>query len=206
MAAKKKKLCERVWSTLSEIRVFERGYVSKKQGLNYVQWSYAMECLKTAFPDSDVSWREWDGLDHLLYPNGSAVVEAIITIRDGGEEVTAKFPLPVLDYRNKAIENPNAMDVNTAKMRAFVKAMGTLGFGLNVYQGHEHDGVAEQADPAEALEALKKTCDDAGLDLRLVEDFVQMNKSASMADLEAKDIFSLQVYVSNNPSKFRKDA
>ena len=143
MAAKKNKLCERVWSKFGEIRVFESGHVSKKGGLNYVKWSYALECLKTAFPDSDVSWREWDGLDHLLYPGGSAIVEAIITIRDGGEELVTKFPLPVMDFRNKAIKNPDAMAVNTAKMRAFVKAMAALGFGLNVYHGHEGDGVAD---------------------------------------------------------------
>ncbi len=156
MAAKKNKLCERVRSTFSEIRVFERGYVSKKQGLNYVKWSYALECLKTAFPDSDVSWREWDGLDHLLYPSGSAIVEAIITIRDGGEELVTKFPLPVLDHRNKAIVNPNAMDVNTAKMRAFVKAMSTLGFGLNVYHGHGDDGIADNEADAEVAGSQKR--------------------------------------------------
>jgi len=213
MAAKKNKLCERVRSTFSEIRVFERGYVSKKQGLNYVKWSYALECLKTAFPDSDVSWREWDGLDHLLYPSGSAIVEAIITIRDGGEELVTKFPLPVLDYRNKAIENPNAMDVNTAKMRAFVKAMSTLGFGLNVYHGHDDDGEAaariarsqKQTNPTEAIKEFKKACDDEGLDFGLVEDFVQMKRGALITELNSADIAGLKARVMNEKDKFRKD-
>ena len=211
MAAKKNKLCERVRSTFGEVRVFERGYVSKKQGLNYVKWSYALECLKAAFPDSDVSWREWDGLDHLLYPSGSAIVEAIITIRDGGEELVTKFPLPVLDYRNKAIENPNAMDVNTAKMRAFVKAMGTLGFGLNVYHGHEGDGIADgeasarMANPADAIKDLKKACDDEGLDFGLVEDFVQMKRGALITELNSADIAGLKARVMNEKDKFRKD-
>jgi hypothetical protein len=45
--------------------------------------------------------------------------------------------LPVLDYRNKPISNPNAMDNNTAIMRCLVKAIALHGLGLYIYSGED---------------------------------------------------------------------
>ena len=101
------------------------------------------------------------------------------------------------------------MDVNTAKMRAFVKAMGTLGFGLNVYHGHEGDGIADNEAtpiaPAEAIKDLKKACADEGLDFGLVEDFVQMKRGVLVTELASADIAGLKTRVMNDKDKFRKD-
>ena len=38
---------------------------------------------------------------------------------------------------NKAIPNPNAMDVNTAMMRCLVKTISLFGIGLYIYAGED---------------------------------------------------------------------
>jgi hypothetical protein len=45
--------------------------------------------------------------------------------------------LPVLNHQNKAISNPNAMDVNTAMQRCLAKAIALHGIGLYIYAGED---------------------------------------------------------------------
>jgi len=43
--------------------------------------------------------------------------------------------LPVLDHKNKAITNPNAFDINSARMRCLVKCLAMHGLGHYIYSG-----------------------------------------------------------------------
>lgn len=45
--------------------------------------------------------------------------------------------LPVMDYRNKPIPNPDAFAVNTAIMRCMTKALSLHGLGLYIYAGED---------------------------------------------------------------------
>jgi hypothetical protein len=45
--------------------------------------------------------------------------------------------LPVMDYRNKAIPNPDAFAVNTAMQRCLAKAIALHGLGLYIYAGED---------------------------------------------------------------------
>jgi hypothetical protein len=45
--------------------------------------------------------------------------------------------LPVMDHRNKAIQKPNAFEVNTAMQRCLVKAIALHGLGLYIYAGED---------------------------------------------------------------------
>ena len=45
--------------------------------------------------------------------------------------------LPVMDFRNKAIANPDAMSVNTAMQRCLAKAIALHGLGLYIYTGED---------------------------------------------------------------------
>lgn len=45
--------------------------------------------------------------------------------------------LPVMDHRNQAIKNPDAVAVNKAMMRCLVKAIACHGLGLEVYAGED---------------------------------------------------------------------
>jgi len=56
--------------------------------------------------------------------------------------------LPVMDYRNKAILNPDAFAVNTAIMRCMTKALALHGLGLYLYSGED---VPEEGDKSEKI-------------------------------------------------------
>ena len=45
--------------------------------------------------------------------------------------------LPVIDFRNPAILNPNAYEVNTAMQRCLAKAISLHGIGLYIYAGED---------------------------------------------------------------------
>ena len=45
--------------------------------------------------------------------------------------------LPVMNYRNQAIQNPNAYEVNTAMQRCLAKAISLHGIGLYIYAGED---------------------------------------------------------------------
>jgi hypothetical protein len=57
------------------------------------------------------------------------------TVNAFGKSMTAQ--LPVMDYRNKAIQNPDAMSVNTAMQRCLAKAIALHGLGLYLYAGED---------------------------------------------------------------------
>ena len=65
--------------------------------------------------------------------NGTAMVFFTVTMFD--KPMTCQ--LPVMDYRNKAILNPDAFAVNTAIMRCMTKALALHGLGLYLYSGED---------------------------------------------------------------------
>ena len=60
-----------------------------------------------------------------------------------------------LDYKNKAIPNPDAMAVNTAMQRALAKAIALHGIGLYIYAGEDLPQ-AESTTQDELEEIIKK--------------------------------------------------
>ncbi|NDA09065.1 MAG: DUF1071 domain-containing protein, partial [Alphaproteobacteria bacterium] len=50
---------------------------------------------------------------------------------------TQSMWLPVMDNRNNAIANPNARQINDARMRCVTKCLGLHGLGLYIYAGQE---------------------------------------------------------------------
>jgi hypothetical protein len=76
--------------------------------------------------------------------NGTAMVFVTVTMFD--KPMTCQ--LPVMDYRNKAIPNPDAFAVNTAIMRCMTKALALHGLGLYLYSGED---VPEEGDKFEKI-------------------------------------------------------
>ena len=50
---------------------------------------------------------------------------------------TMKMHLPVMDNRNQAIKNPDAVAVNKAMMRCLAKAVACFGIGLYIFSGDD---------------------------------------------------------------------
>ncbi len=62
-------------------------------------------------------------------------VMVFCTVNAFGKSMTSQ--LPVMDYRNKAVPNPDAFAVNTAMQRALTKAIALHGLGLSLYVGED---------------------------------------------------------------------
>ena len=102
-------------------------HIEKKNGLSYLSWAWAVDQLLLL--DSDASWE---------YGEPKKFGETLMvfcTVRAFGKRRTAQ--LPVMDYYNRAIPNPDAYQVNTAMQRCLAKAISLHGIGLYIYAGED---------------------------------------------------------------------
>jgi hypothetical protein len=107
-------------------------HTEKKGNLTYLSWAWAWaEALKA---DPDASYKiEMFGDKCFMDINGTAMV--FVTVTMFGKPMTCQ--LPVMDFRNKAIQLPDAFAVNTAIMRCMTKALSLHGLGLYIYAGED---------------------------------------------------------------------
>jgi len=105
--------------------------------LTYLSWPYAVKQLRMVCPDA-----RWDVV---RFDNGNGVREPYLATKTGYyvevavtvDDLTLSQIHPVLDKRNKAIQEPDAFDINTSIQRCLVKAIALHGLGLGVYAGED---------------------------------------------------------------------
>lgn len=102
-------------------------HIEKKNGLSYLSWAWAVDTLLSHDPAATWTYDEPKTFGKTLM--------VFCTVKAFDKSMTAQ--LPVLDYRNQAIENPNAMQVNTAMQRCLAKAIALHGIGLYIYAGED---------------------------------------------------------------------
>jgi Protein of unknown function (DUF1071) len=107
-------------------------HTEKKNGLTYLSWAWAWAEVLMADPKASFKV-EMFGDKCFMDINGTSMVWVTVTMFD--KPITCQ--LPVMDYRNKAIPNPDAFQVNTAIMRCLTKAIGLHGLGLYIYAGED---------------------------------------------------------------------
>ena len=107
------------YQDLRKIDVSE--HTELKGRFTYLSWSWAVDTLL----QHDES-ATWGYADPMTLPDGSMMV--FCTVQAFGKNVTAQ--LPVIDFKNQAIKNPNAMQLNTAMQRCLAKAISLHGIGL----------------------------------------------------------------------------
>lgn len=107
-------------------------HVEKKNNLTYLSWAWAWAEALKADPKAVFKVEMFDGKCYMDI-NGTAMVWVTVTIFD--KPMTCQ--LPVMDYRNKPIPEPDAFQVNTAIMRCMAKALALHGLGLYIYAGED---------------------------------------------------------------------
>jgi len=158
----KKRELSLIWEKLSSIDV--SAHTSDKNGLTYLSWAWAWKVLKDHYPEASFEYREYEGpresglpmLDHLIYPDGTALVECTVHIGDSFQVMS----LPVMDYRNNAIVTPDSRAVSDAKQRALTKTIAMFGLGLYIYAGEDlpdksKDDKPKSAKPRKAAASKK---------------------------------------------------
>jgi hypothetical protein len=118
-------MTESNYTKLASINVNDK--IEKKNNLSYLSWAWAVDQLLRADPLAHWTYGEpvrWND-----------TVMVFCTVTAFGKPMTAQ--LPVMDYKNKAISNPDAFAVNTAMQRCLAKAIALHGLGLYIYAGED---------------------------------------------------------------------
>lgn len=113
------------YAEIRKINVNE--HIEKKNGLSYLSWAWAVDQLLMLDPKATWEYAEPKQFGETLM--------VFCTVTAFGKPMTAQ--LPVMDYRNKAIPNPDAFAVNTAMQRCLAKAIALHGLGLYIYAGED---------------------------------------------------------------------
>jgi len=158
---------QEIWTTLSKIDV--SAHTEEKGHLTYLSWAWAWGILKDNYPEAHYKFKTFkraDGTeaDVMTYEDETCSVHCIVEIGAEYEEMW----LPVMDYKNNAIQNPDARAISDSKMRCLTKCIGVFGLGHYIYAGEdlprEPDTTKKPAKQAKKKETTKvsnkKTEDD----------------------------------------------
>jgi hypothetical protein len=110
---------------LRKINVNEK--IEKKGKFSYLSWSWAVDQLLQQDPAAT-----WTYGDPVYFAETLMVFCSVTAF---GKTMTAQ--MPVINNQNKAIQNPDAMAVNTAMQRCLVKAIALHGLALYIYSGED---------------------------------------------------------------------
>jgi hypothetical protein len=106
--------------------------------MTYLSWAYAWTEVLKADPAATWKvelWGDGTGMGQTVLMNFGDSAMVWVTTTIFGKAITCQ--LPVLDYRNKPVANPDAMAINTAIMRCLVKSIAMQGLGLYIYAGDD---------------------------------------------------------------------
>ena len=117
-------------------------HIEKKGKLSYLSWAWAVDTLLQNDPTAT-----WEYGEPKTFGKTMMV---FCTVEAFNKKMTAQ--LPILDFYNKAVENPDAMQVNTAMQRCLAKAIALHGIGLYIYAGED----IPQEDKEAKVELVKK--------------------------------------------------
>ncbi|MDC1406256.1 DUF1071 domain-containing protein [Akkermansiaceae bacterium] len=151
--------CAHIWATLSDIDVAPfctETEVVGDQVLTYLPWMKAHEIMMNTFPEYNWEFTEDPtGRECHYFDDGSAEVRCRMTI--GGQTNITYLPV---HRSGKAINSPSATDINTAKQRCRVKAMGEFGLGYTMWLSSQIKEI-EEANVSETVQSTPLETDDA---------------------------------------------
>ena len=127
----------------------------QKMGLSYLSWAWAHQEMKLIDENAEIKIHEFADPDVLisLAQSGTQITKEIIDATKinyrkdkAGAYVTVSVTLngrtetetlAVMDFKNKAVVNPDSTQINKAHKRCFVKALALHGLGLYIYAGED---------------------------------------------------------------------
>ena len=119
------------------LKINVNGHTEKKNNLTYLSWAWAWAEALKADPTAQFHVKTFMRDQYTEVPymdiNGTAMVWVSVYMFNQSRTCM----LPVMDYKNKPILNPDAFAVNTAIMRCMTKALALHGLGLYIYAGED---------------------------------------------------------------------
>jgi hypothetical protein len=162
------------------LKLSVKDHTEKKNGLSYLSWAWAWTEALKADHTANFEVKMFDGGESpYMVVNGTGMVWVTVTMF--GKPMTCF--LPIMDHRNKPIQQPDAFQVNTSLMRCMTKALALHGIGLYIYAGEdlpEQDEAKPEVKAVKTAEAkARDDQDDANIALfgQSMIDFVGICKS-----------------------------
>lgn len=115
------------------LKINVNDHIEKKGNLSYLSWAWAWAEVLKIDPAARYTVHEYDGLPVVYLKDTTAMVKVSVEIK--GDIKTCL--LPVMDNRNRAIQNPDSFAVNTAIMRCLTKCIALHGLGLYIFSGED---------------------------------------------------------------------
>ena len=173
-----------VWDELSQVDCSE--HTEKKGKLTYLSWAWAWGITMEHYPTASYKFesffvdQEGTVLDTMFYPDGSASVHVTVSI----DELTRSMWLPVMDFKNNAIANPNSRQISDAKMRCLVKCIAMFGLGHYVYAGEDLPPSSDEEEETEKTEETKEVKEELPVNYKkfsesLIETATKMEETVS---------------------------
>jgi len=139
-------------------------HTEKKGNLTYLSWAWAWAEALKADPQAYYQVQMWGKQGEekcYMEINGTCMVWVTVTLF--GKPMTCQ--LPVMDFKNKAMPNPDAFAVNTAIMRCMTKALSLHGLGLYIYAGEDlpEADIGAVDDIVNSIRNLHQAGDEAGM-------------------------------------------
>ena len=95
---------------------------------DYLSWSWAWATLMEHYPQATYEFHE-----PKTHDDGTVTVFCTVKI----DYQSRMMWLPVMDYKNKAVVNPDARQLNDSMMRCLVKCLAMYGLGHYIYAGED---------------------------------------------------------------------
>lgn len=105
----------------------------KKNNLTYLSWAWAWAEFVKVYPEAKYEVIKNENMMPYFKDDSGAFCYTKVTA--GG--ITHEMWLPVMDYKNQSIKNPNAFDINKTVMRCLTKNLAMFGLGLYIYAGED---------------------------------------------------------------------
>lgn len=115
------------------LKINVNDHTERKGNLTYLSWAWAWAEVLKIDPSACWTAHEWADRPAMFLPDGSAMVKVTVEINGNIKSCV----LPVMDNRNRAIQNPDAFAINTAIMRCLAKCIAMFGLGLYIYAGED---------------------------------------------------------------------
>jgi hypothetical protein len=109
-------------------------WTEKKSNLTYLSWAHAWRAFMEVYPSATYEIvKDSNGTPCF----GSNAIGYMVYTRVTVDSVTHEMWLPVMDFRNKAIKEPDMFDINKSIMRCLTKNLAMFGLGLYIYAGED---------------------------------------------------------------------
>ncbi|MDU5263043.1 MAG: DUF1071 domain-containing protein [Clostridium celatum] len=213
-------------TTFEDIRKIDvSDHIEKKMGLSYLSWAWAWDEMKKINETASIQIHQYvdtellselaskqtitpeliETLPMIDYKKDKAGATVKVSVTLNGRTETES--LPVMNFKNKAVVNPDAMEINKAHKRCFVKALALHGLGLYIYAGEDLPQEPKEKEPTrqeldkeanqrikalyERLKELDSSLDDESITNKLkeilgAEDLKKVNKGLIIKTLQER--------------------